>query len=204
MSKYRPFLTVVHIAVACFLLAIGLRTWLVMGLIEPATVAGSSMVPTFRGLHVTPHCPECGHWLSVGAEFALDKKTVSCPQCAKSDVPLEMLALRQADRLWIARTSLPWNEIKRWDLIVTHNPQDGEEFCIKRIVGLPGEHIALRGGDVLVDGTVVVKSLDEQYTMRRQVHREQAGSQRWQAGQGDAWEIVGDVWQHHTPTIDTW
>lgn len=207
MLKYRPpFATVpiaaiVQIAVACFLLAIGLRTWLVMGLIEPVTVAGSSMVPTFRGLHVTPQCPECGHWLSVGAKFALDKKSVSCPQCAEPNVSLEKLALRQADRLWINR-SLLQKKIKRWDLIVTHNPQDGEELCIKRIVGLPGERISLQDGDVLVDGAVVVKSLNEQHRMRRQVHREQKSSQRWQAGQGGAWEIAGDIWQYDASEVD--
>ena len=48
MSNSQPLLSVIRLAVGCLILAIGLRTWLVMGLIEPVTIAGSSMVPSLR------------------------------------------------------------------------------------------------------------------------------------------------------------
>ena len=49
MSKFQTIQTTVQLAVGSVLLALMLRTWLVMGLIEPVTVAGNSMAPTLRG-----------------------------------------------------------------------------------------------------------------------------------------------------------
>ncbi len=48
MYKRQTIHALLHLCVACLILAIGLRTWLVMGLIEPVTVAGSSMEPTLQ------------------------------------------------------------------------------------------------------------------------------------------------------------
>jgi len=49
MLSLRPLFSAIRLTVACLILAIGLRTWLVMGWIEPVTVAGCSMVPTLQG-----------------------------------------------------------------------------------------------------------------------------------------------------------
>ena len=142
------FFPALRLAVGCLILAIGLRTWLVMGLIEPVTVAGSSMVPS----------------------------------------------LRSGDRLWVDRASQFWRSAKRWDVVVARNPQDGEGLCIKRIVGLPGEHIALLDGDVFVDDAVVVKTRDERRALRRLVHRTFARKKtRWQLDTG--------VWQYQHPGL---
>jgi signal peptidase I len=46
MPKFRPIHTTMQLALGTVLLALLLRTWLVMGLVEPITVAGSSMAPT--------------------------------------------------------------------------------------------------------------------------------------------------------------
>ncbi len=150
MPSQRPLYPAIRLAVACFLLAIGLRTWLVMGLIEPVTVAGSSMVPT----------------------------------------------LHEGDRLWIDRTALLWRQPQRWEVVVARNPQNGAELCIKRIVGLPGERVALRDGDVIVDGAVVVKSRDEQLVTRQLIHREEASGRRWQTEQAAGWRWDETAWQH--------
>jgi signal peptidase I len=39
---------------------------------------------------------------------------------------------------------------QRGDIVVFHPPQNPDEFYIKRIVGLPGETISLRGGRVFI------------------------------------------------------
>ena len=41
----------------------------------------------------------------------------------------------------------------RGDVIVLHNPEDPSQDFIKRVVGLPGEQIAIRAGRVYVNGT---------------------------------------------------
>ena len=43
----------------------------------------------------------------------------------------------------------------RGDVIVLHDPEDPSQDFIKRVVGLPGEQIAIRGGRVYVNGTLL-------------------------------------------------
>jgi len=150
MPSLRPIYPAIHLAVACLILAMGLRTWLVIGWIEPVTVAGSSMVPT----------------------------------------------LQNGDRLWIDRTALLWHRPQRWEVVVARNPYDASELCVKRIVGLPGEQVALRDGDVLVEGAVVVKSIAAQRALRQIVHREERSDRRWHAEQATGWRWDETSWQH--------
>ena len=49
----------------------------------------------------------------------------------------------------------PTNQIHRGDLIVFHYPVDPSLHLVKRVVGLPGDHIRLRAGRVLIDGSAL-------------------------------------------------
>src|ERR1019366_10299022 len=49
----------------------------------------------------------------------------------------------------------PTNRIHRGDLIVFHYPVDPSLHLVKRVVGLPGDHIHLRAGRVFVDGSAL-------------------------------------------------
>ena len=78
----------------------------------------------------------------------------------------------------------------RGDIVVFEPPSTwadpGTEF-IKRVVGLPGERVALRGGDVYVDGSV----LAEPY-LPAGVRTEAIGSeQTWTVPAGDVF-VMGD------------
>jgi signal peptidase I len=57
------------------------------------------------------------------------------------------------------RLLLPPTRVQRGDLVVFHFPVDHKLHLVKRVVGLPGDRIRLRGGRVLVNGRV----LDEPY-----------------------------------------
>ena len=48
---------------------------------------------------------------------------------------------------------------KRGEIIVSHFPRDDSRDIIKRVIGVPGDLIELRGGSVIVNGT----PLDEPY-----------------------------------------
>lgn len=55
-------------------------------------------------------------------------------------------------------------EPKRGDVVIFHYPRNPSEFFIKRIIGLPGETVAIKDGEVSIeqsDGTTIV--LDEPY-----------------------------------------
>lgn len=40
----------------------------------------------------------------------------------------------------------------RWDVVLIESPLDSKSQWCKRIVGLPGEKIEIRGGDLMIDG----------------------------------------------------
>lgn len=170
-----------------------------MGLIEPVTVAGGSMVPTLRGAYVTPTCPQCGHQFAVGAEFAVSTTRAACPGCGETDVALEGLAWQRGDRLWVDRLTLGWRSPERWETVVARNPDNAAELCVKRVVGLPGEVVDLRDGNVRIDGAVTVKSQAAQKQVRRLLHRSTGSNLRWQPDEPNAWKPHERDW-HHTPT----
>lgn len=47
-------------------------------------------------------------------------------------------------------TVVPFREISRRDIVVFRNPQNPKEYFIKRVIGLPGEKIEIKEGDVTV------------------------------------------------------
>jgi signal peptidase I len=49
----------------------------------------------------------------------------------------------------------PTNVIHRGDLIVFHYPVEPSLHLVKRVVGLPGDHVRLRDGHVFIDGHAV-------------------------------------------------
>jgi signal peptidase I len=59
----------------------------------------------------------------------------------------------------LLRHLLPPTQVRRGDLVVFHYPVDGSLDLVKRVVGLPGDRLRLRGGRVLLNGRL----LDEPY-----------------------------------------
>jgi signal peptidase I len=58
---------------------------------------------------------------------------------------------------------LPASTIHRGDVVVFHFPIEPSVHLVKRVVGIPGDHIRLRAGHVFVNGL----RLDENYTIYR-------------------------------------
>ena len=53
------------------------------------------------------------------------------------------------------RLLLPQGEVSRGDIIVFKFPRDPERDFIKRVIGLPGETLEVRGGEVHIDGAAL-------------------------------------------------
>src|SRR5215831_9502001 len=72
-----------------------------------------------------------------------------------------------ADKLHFADGSgswhslLPYRAIRRGDIIVFRYPVDPDTYFVKRVIGIPGDHIRLRDKTVYVNGT----ALRESYTI---------------------------------------
>jgi signal peptidase I len=187
-------ISIVHLSVGTLVLALMLRTWLVMGLIEPVTVAGSSMAPALRGPFIEVRCDRCAHRFDIGAEFQTAR--VECLRCGYAKNSAEGLPVQRGDSLLIDRTAFEFRNPGRWEPVVFRSPDDGQ-LTVKRVVGLPGESIQLRDGDVWINGRVATKSLAEMRALRRLIHEETSSLQRWQAESSrwrwsdSAWQIVG-------------
>ena len=71
----------------------------------------------------------------------------------------------------------------RGDIVVFEHPQRPSFFLAKRVVGLPGEHLELEGGRVLINGT----PLDEPWTID-----ETGPAGEWDLGPDEAF-VLGDA-----------
>ncbi|MFR7506665.1 MAG: signal peptidase I [Blautia wexlerae] len=54
---------------------------------------------------------------------------------------------------------------KRFDIVIFRYPDDESELYIKRIIGLPGETVEIKDGDVYIDGSK--KPLDDSFTAEK-------------------------------------
>lgn len=71
--------------------------------------------------------------------------------------------LRNQDRLFINKFVYHFEKISRGDVVVFHYPLDPKESFIKRVIGLPGDHIRIDDGTVFLNG----KALKEPYVPRQ-------------------------------------
>jgi signal peptidase I len=59
---------------------------------------------------------------------------------------------------------LPYGTIKRGDIVVFYFPVDASQFLVKRVIGMPGDHVRLRNRTVYVNGD----PLQEGYAVHKQ------------------------------------
>lgn len=74
-----------------------------------------------------------------------------------------LLVDKQAPELSSVLTVLPPSGIRRGEIIVFHDPVDDNLHLVKRVVGLPGDRLRLRGGHVYING----QPLSEPYAIYR-------------------------------------
>jgi signal peptidase I len=66
------------------------------------------------------------------------------------------------------RHLFPYREPARGDIIVFHFPLDASDYVVKRVIGIPGDHLHLANGVVFRNGV----ALPEPYTVYEQAYRD--------------------------------
>lgn len=139
--------------VVAFVLAFLFRTFIAEAFVIPT----GSMAPTLFGRHKDIVCPECHYHYEVGASeeldrdegvFLLQRITLStCPNC-RVEANIKELPVFKGDRILVNKFPYEIDDPHRWDVCVFKFPENPERNYIKRMIGLPGEAIRIRRGDV--------------------------------------------------------
>ncbi|TWT47779.1 S26 family signal peptidase [Botrimarina hoheduenensis] len=153
----RRLAAVVQGLVGLAILAVLVEGFVASGLIRPVVVAGGSMAPHLVGSHRLAVCSGCG------ASWAIDQAAQSpdaCPECGSAST--QVVADGPADRLLAGHyRGLP----QRWQTVLLRSPEDARQLLVKRVLGLPGEAVALADGDLWINDRRIAKSLSEQQSL---------------------------------------
>ncbi len=191
----RVLVAVVFLAVAL----VSLREWVLQGLVFPVRIEGGSMADSLRGAHWQVVCADCGWAFDCGAQSPPRDDMAVCPNCGFPANDVSRSTVRRGDRVLIDKASLAVREPRRWEVVALMQPDAPRQLAVKRIVGLPGERISIRSGNVYVDGRIASKTLAELRRMAVMVHDDRYRPQqtpslppRWQAtGPGTLWTSQG-------------
>lgn len=133
-------------------------------------------------------------------DLTVDRLT--CPNCGWAGNPIKPRTF-PGDRLLVDRATLAVRPPQRWEIVVFRCPSHAQTYCVKRIVGLPGERVEVRDGNVYIDGQIARKTLAEQRSMAQLVHdsayRDALMPPRWRVVEANsAWQINTDGGWHRT------
>jgi len=136
-------------AVIAISLALTLRTMYAEAFVVPT----GAMSPAIYGVHCYKDCDTCGYRLAVGVSYRLrhvpsETAVTTCTNCGQSVEILPSDVTIRGDRILVNKLAEP----RRWDLVVFRPPDNPDTMYVKRLVGLPGEEVEIRDGDIFIDG----------------------------------------------------
>lgn len=167
-----PTRTVMESFVSLALAVILFRTFAVEGYM----ISTGSMAPTLLGYHKRVTCPSCRYEFPYGIAFdaSVDARGESvgapqwaaCPNCGQDGIDVRSLPRNEGDQLLVQKDSYSFIPPRRWEVVVFRNPDHPTDVYVKRVVGLPGESVQVRHGDVYINGRLHHKNLDSQRAVR--------------------------------------
>jgi signal peptidase I len=204
IHKHGRLRTAIDACVWLLLAGIMLETWLVAGLVVPCRVVGGSMAETLLGVHRQVVCVDCGHRFACGTDEASPAPRAVCPNCGYAANDIRPLPDLDGDRLLIDRAAFSLRPPRRWEVVALRHPRHADEILVKRVVGLPGELIEIRDGDVYADGQIQRKDLAEQHALAILVHDadcrptlDPAIPPRWRPERRDSrWQPAAEGFSH--------
>jgi signal peptidase I len=207
----------VEAIVVALILALVVRGFEAQAFVIPT----GSMAPTLMGRHKELSCPQCGFVYSVNASEEVEGRSFPrqvysgiCVNCRYQARGLTDAPSFKGDRILVMMFpyDLPFlpgaSAPERWDVVVFRYPEEPEVSYIKRLVGLPGETIRIKHGDIYIrapgsdDFRLERKPLKHQAAMQMGVyddrHRPRALADReeWRR-----WQSAGGGWKFDEPKL---
>jgi signal peptidase I len=141
------------------LLAVGLGVVRVF-VAEAYVVPSGSMAPALLGIHRDLICPRCRTAFSLGAdEDEWEPGRPVCPNCGNREFEAGGPALCDGDHVLVQKQVFDFRPPRRWEVAAFASRESAGKPFVKRVVGLPGEEIEIRAGDLYVDGRIARKDL---------------------------------------------
>ncbi len=146
-------------------------------LLEGYIISTGSMAPSLLGYHKQVVCPDCKYEFAFGVAF--DRPTMApsqmatCPNCGQGAIDLTKVPQNDGDQLLVNKYAYLFDDPNRWEVVVFLNPNNPNQAYVKRVVGLPGETIHVRDGDVYIDGRIQRKTMTAQRAIRIPVFDQQ-------------------------------
>ena len=126
---------------------------------EAFIIPTGSMAPSLNGQHYDLECDNCQLRYHTGTAVPDDSRdgrddTTHCPICRfptrlsldKKNKPDHVS--NNGDRILVNKFIYDFSEPERFDVIVFKNPRNGKQNYIKRLIGLPGDNLAIENGDI--------------------------------------------------------
>ncbi|MGC8640794.1 MAG: signal peptidase I [Isosphaeraceae bacterium] len=202
----------VEAIVVAFILALVVRGFEAQAFVIPT----GSMAPTLMGRHKEVTCEQCGFVFTVNASHEVEGTNPApvysglCTNCRYQANKLTDEPSFKGDRILVMMFpyDLPFlpgaSPPERFDVVVFRYPEEPEVSYIKRLIGLPGETIRVKHGDIYVkpkdgqDFRLERKPLKHQLAMQMIVHDDRhrpkamAGDDRWlrwRSQSPDGWKM---------------
>ncbi len=193
--RFRHRHTAASLIAAVALGLVYLNRW--QGLLIPVRIAGGSMAESLVGDHFRRICDDCRFPCRYDAALLPRAQRVMCPNCgALNDHPPDS-KIERGDRVGIDRWLYRWRRPARWEVVAFRSPEPDHSLGVKRILGLPGEVIEFRQGQVYANGRMIRKSLTQLRDVAQLVHDQrytseagEAARARWQPEPGASWQPV--------------
>ena len=126
---------------------------------EAFIIPTGSMAPSLTGQHYDLECKNCQLRYHTGTSVPNSESNVRddsthCPVCR---YPTRLSLNRKknpdhvsnnGDRILVNKFIYDFSEPERFDVIVFKNPRNGKQNYIKRLIGLPGDNLAIENGDI--------------------------------------------------------
>lgn len=186
---------------------------------EGYLISTGSMAPSLLGYHKQVECPACHYRFASGVLVDEDEtehtasnaqaqdlqgdlvesgKSV-CPNCGLNHIPTASIPRNEGDQLMVHKHAYQFRDPRRWEVVVFKNPSDPLQAYVKRVVGLPGEVVSIRDGDIFINEQLQPRSLDTQRGMAilvddhdHQPEEDPTWQPRWIVGRPDSgWQTNG-------------